>query len=306
MDSLCGPSNALQNAQKHTSVDRTLQQDRLISRQPPAQGFRSQSQEGILDPEFASFEANHGVPDLPVFESPAHFGRPAQLPAVAHQSAGWAHDFENLHISGPAPPKFSQQAQGTPGIQAQGGWHEEFMRQQQSQQVAPSTHLAQHRPSTNPAYQSPFAAGYPMYNPSTYQASQEAQAQNNAPTERFDESAFEAAFNQAQADLELQAGETAPAAQPDVHDASPIDPFDTAEQDIRVGSDDNSQSEEQTEARAQDADALARAAGQILTSVSHDQSEKFQQSNFLALMRRIRDREVEVKGDDFAEVSSDP
>jgi len=106
--------------------------------------------------------------------------------------------------------------------------------------------------------------------------------------------------------LELQSTETTLAPQSNVHDASPIDPFEMAEQDTQVGSADIAQPEQQTEARAQDADALARAAGQILTSVSHDQSEKFQQSNFLALMRRIRDREVEVKGDDFAEVSSDP
>lgn len=31
-DALCGPSNALQNFQKHTTVDRTLQQDRFTSR----------------------------------------------------------------------------------------------------------------------------------------------------------------------------------------------------------------------------------------------------------------------------------
>lgn len=31
-DSLCGPSNALQNFQKHTANDRTLQQDRFSSR----------------------------------------------------------------------------------------------------------------------------------------------------------------------------------------------------------------------------------------------------------------------------------
>lgn len=34
-DSLCGPSNPLQSLQKQTSVDRTLQQDRLIPRPSP-------------------------------------------------------------------------------------------------------------------------------------------------------------------------------------------------------------------------------------------------------------------------------
>jgi hypothetical protein len=36
-DALCGPSNALQSLQKHSSVDRTLQQDRLVGRHSPAQ-----------------------------------------------------------------------------------------------------------------------------------------------------------------------------------------------------------------------------------------------------------------------------
>ena len=32
-DALCGPSNSLQSFQKHTSIDRTLQQDRLSTRE---------------------------------------------------------------------------------------------------------------------------------------------------------------------------------------------------------------------------------------------------------------------------------
>lgn len=32
-EALCGPSNALQSFQTHTSVDRTLQQDRLATRE---------------------------------------------------------------------------------------------------------------------------------------------------------------------------------------------------------------------------------------------------------------------------------
>jgi len=34
-DALCGPSNPLQNLQKHTQVDRTLQQDRLVGARQP-------------------------------------------------------------------------------------------------------------------------------------------------------------------------------------------------------------------------------------------------------------------------------
>jgi hypothetical protein len=48
-----------------------------------------------------------------------------------------------------------------------------------------------------------------------------------------------------------------------------------------------------------DPDALARTAGQLLNSVRHDSSEKFQNSQFLELMRGLRDREVMVAGDKF-------
>jgi len=48
-----------------------------------------------------------------------------------------------------------------------------------------------------------------------------------------------------------------------------------------------------------DPDALARTAGQLLNSVRHDSSEKFQNSQFLELMRGLRDRDVMVAGDRF-------
>ncbi len=52
-----------------------------------------------------------------------------------------------------------------------------------------------------------------------------------------------------------------------------------------------------------DADELARTAGQLLDNLKHDQSRKFQKSSFLSLMRQLRDREVRVEGDRLVEVS---
>jgi hypothetical protein len=49
-------------------------------------------------------------------------------------------------------------------------------------------------------------------------------------------------------------------------------------------------------------DALSRTAGQLLDSVRHDQSDKFQNSQFLQLMRQFRDREVVVEGDKLVDV----
>lgn len=58
--------------------------------------------------------------------------------------------------------------------------------------------------------------------------------------------------------------------------------------------------------RHDEADDLARTAGQLLDHVKHDQSQKFQNSNFLALMRQLRDREVRVEGDRMVDVSIPP
>lgn len=53
-----------------------------------------------------------------------------------------------------------------------------------------------------------------------------------------------------------------------------------------------------------DNDDLARTASELLDKVRHDQSEKFQNSAFLGLMRRLRDREVKVDGDKMVETGS--
>ncbi|KAJ9626428.1 hypothetical protein H2203_004060 [Taxawa tesnikishii (nom. ined.)] len=118
-DALCGPSNALQTFKSHTSVDRTLQQDRLVSRQAPSRGFRSQDPNaGILDPEFEAFQAGHpgalSQPDLPVFHPGQRFQQPHHGPSIVPGFAGpsqapdWAADFQRMRISqSPLPQHFS-------------------------------------------------------------------------------------------------------------------------------------------------------------------------------------------------------
>lgn len=48
-------------------------------------------------------------------------------------------------------------------------------------------------------------------------------------------------------------------------------------------------------------DELARTAGKLVSSVDHDQSSKFKQSNFLDLMRKIRDKQAGIQGTDIVE-----
>jgi hypothetical protein len=44
-------------------------------------------------------------------------------------------------------------------------------------------------------------------------------------------------------------------------------------------------------------DTLARTAGESFESVRHDESAKFQNSQFLQLMRQLLDKEVKIEGD---------
>ncbi|KAK3342799.1 peroxisome biogenesis factor 20 [Neurospora tetraspora] len=62
---------------------------------------------------------------------------------------------------------------------------------------------------------------------------------------------------------------------------------------------------QEAEARRREGnEELAKAANAILTSVADNQSEKFQKSTFLDLMRRIGNREVEVDGDKLVDVAT--
>jgi len=215
-------------------------------------------------------------------------------------SSSWASDFQNLHISGPPAPQL-QRSNVAP---AHPGWQNEFMSQHQMR--TPMHHM-QNQPATNGAFQPTFAPSYPMYNSpmNAHQVPQQAHAEHSASKEQFDEYAFEAAFEQARADMELQGAETTSEVEQHLHDTNQVETTEPVHGELRIGSDTIEQTDKQDPlTHTRDADALAQTAGQLLDSVRHEQSEKFQQSNFLALMRRIRDREVEVKGDEFREVSN--
>lgn len=55
-----------------------------------------------------------------------------------------------------------------------------------------------------------------------------------------------------------------------------------------------------------DDDALAATAEELLQKVEHNQTDKFRNSQFLGLMRKLRDREVKVEGDKMVETVRPP
>ena len=133
--------------------------------------------------------------------------------------------------------------------------------------------------------------------------------------ELMDESAFERAFDAANSHIQQmddqRQKETVEAARIANRDAikNPFHDFFEAVASLPPRPDrilKEALKDAQVSEAANDADELARTAGQLLDNLKHDQSQKFQQSNFLSLMRQLRDREVKVEGDKLVEVSTTP
>lgn len=377
-DALCGPSNPLQSFQKHTSVDRTLQQDRLASRHSPSQGFRSSSSRdvGLLDPEFEAFQAGQtfGHPfafQQPGFQPPA-FQQPSvhpQTSANAPSLPAWATDFQRLHISSP-----SSQQHRVPQQVASGGWDADFIRQQptpfrgqpmtqperQHEYVNTMTTLEQNnwQRFRSLSQWSEFGTSYDLQTPATQLKGKERAIQEEM--HNFDEAALEKAFEDAHADALAHQGvadERAPLKQYTDHlaaqdqlegegvlEAADLDfgvpvgvedaemsilneqlngsllrdilnnprleeilynpPFEDTLSDQPIAEKQQQAQEDRQQQQGTDDEELALTAGQLLDSVADNTTEKFKQSQFLALMRKLRDHEIRVEGERMVEVST--
>lgn len=336
----CGPSNGLQRFKQHTadSVDRTLQQDRLSSRRlHPAQGFRSTTPNaaGVLDPEFEAFQAGvdlslHDRDHQGLFQQPGAFGSPSHAPS-------WATDFQRMAISQPPAASMQHQQHFQPQASTS-GWAQAFQQQHiaqtapRQQNPSPSPHVFQQRARYGlTGHQTHFAQ--PNYAVSSMQNKGKAPVQ----AERFDEAAFAAAFDQAHNDLMADVTddvqeEEVPTAQ-ELLDELEADKFEAAVEEaathiLKEDGHDLDMAELHPMARAHgpdieyettnalredkqdqirphhDDDALAATAEELLEKVKHNQSDKFRNSQFLALMRRLKDREVRVEGDKMVETAN--
>ncbi|RMZ20242.1 hypothetical protein D0859_15757 [Hortaea werneckii] len=346
-DALCGPSNPLQQFKAQTSLDRTLQQDRLRSHASPAhqQGFRSHdSNAGLLDPEFEAFQAGHPPPPQAFHHGPpqtfAGRGGGGMHMGMGPAAPDWAADFQRMNLSSPPPPPAQQQHQPMP----QGsGWAQSFQQHiaqsaPRAQSTASPSPLAfQQRARYGPGYggmgfQSQFAPQHqqPMFGAGMHQA----KGKEAVTDEIFGDAAFDRAFEQARDDMmdenqvgldglqhsteyrqdtsgelvdqiqrereiqeqlqemrpELSKGLQDPA----IQEANALE--DLAQQPEQM-------EEEKQENKGQDDDALAATAEELLNKVEHNKTDKFKNSQFLGLMRKLRDREVKVEGDQMVETT---
>lgn len=138
------------------------------------------------------------------------------------------------------------------------------------------------------------------------------QAQQKQPERQtediFDEAAFERAFDAAREQMQ-QLEESAHRKETQL-DAGLYDTIAQESQGwldhSRIGSDrilDEAQKNDEEGEEVDDAEELARTACQLLEKVKDDQSQKFQESKFLSLMRQLRDKEVGVEGDKLVDIS---
>ncbi|KAK3716343.1 hypothetical protein LTR37_006493 [Vermiconidia calcicola] len=340
-DALCGPSNPLQQFKQQSQLDRTLQQDRLTSRYSPAQGFRSANPNaGLLDPEFEAFQAGVPAPDLPQFQ-PFH-QRPPSLAGPAQQAPSWATDFQRMQISSP-PPSQQQYAPHTgPSTAnwAQGFQHHiSQAAPPRAQNAAQSPQAFQHmaRYGGMNGYQNNYAQ--PQYAPAVQSKGKEAvteQFDDAAFEQAFDQArealtAESAIMDEMETDASLAyeygastgnyedsgrqlAGERNIQLEQEgelhhMEHFPPQDVFQRLEsdplaEDMLRGDQDSAMHEEAQEQKPHnDDDALALTAQELLQKVEHNQTDKFRNSQFLSLMRKLRDREVKVEGDQMVETT---
>ncbi|KAK1831079.1 hypothetical protein QBC39DRAFT_352320 [Podospora conica] len=303
-DSLCGPSNGAKNLLSHADRDRSLQQDRMVggSNGGPAT-FRSQINRTGADQAFAGFQQNGHM-------EPALNGIPAGLPNHAFHFPGIA--APNAPINHPMAPQFATHQP----VPAAHDWVNQFAGMNVDNQSAPASALGMaaqplqaaqmHGGQTNMGYgfgqagfASPFGAQQfgmtpqmPMHAPTTmaYGAQNQSFATMQHNESALDVDAFNKAFGDYD-DTEFDA-EIAKWAEKEVPAAEqvttlPVQPVEeVAEQ----------QQQEEVASRRREDEELARAAISILGSVEKNNSEKFKNSNFFELMRRIGNREVVVEG----------
>lgn len=323
-EAMCGPSNALQQFKQTTSLDRSLQQDRFGSRRHQAQGFRSaNANAGMLDPEFEAFQQGRSVTPVldhaPVFPAASRFAAPSQLPS-------WADDFQRMAISPASHMQQSQpqpQAQLFPASAGASSWAQGFREQMNAPRASSPSPLAFQQMARYGAtgYSSSFTP-QPAFTPEMQSA------KGKEPMiDAFDEAAFERAFDMAREDMmadeevETQ-GLTAESvlnavdtttAQPQLDQDMPVFKAEDIFADIKdlpqveqvpVMQQEQPIEETVMEQPAHDDDALAATAQELLHKVEHNQSDKFKNSQFLGLMRKLADRQVRVEGDKMVETVS--
>ncbi|KAI1321253.1 hypothetical protein F5Y16DRAFT_389221 [Xylariaceae sp. FL0255] len=311
MDSTCGPSNAFKGLARHVEQDRSRQQDRFVgsSHLNRPQNFRSAPANLAVSGQFDAFQQNAPAPHLTAPQHQAlqllHAPPPPQAygpaPPPAQQStmqpSGWVNDFQRMNLSQP-PAANSHQA------------HAPVLGSGMSRRAGASAHQVPHTSWSPFQALEPFQTFQPQPSSFMMPPGGGLQEVNVGPhASRLQNQLSEPHFNldnQAQFDQEFEslmddwmaqnAPQTESQPQPQEGDTLPGNlsnilpeaPQETTTETPLADTED-SKSE------------LARAAQQLVESLADNDSDKFKNSEFLALMRRIASQQLTVEGNDLVE-----
>ncbi|KAK9374510.1 uncharacterized protein V1513DRAFT_445876 [Lipomyces chichibuensis] len=289
MDAACGPSTPLGALRKHATADRSLHQDRLVSQSsssasqagPSSAGatFRtSAQQEGSLDGGYAAFLSAEGARTGLMASGSADFisGDLASMKISEQQLQQQLQQhrhFERMVIAQQQDHLAfrPQQRQEQARLSSTDSWHEDFMRFLDGPASMP--------PVTVPQESANFSGYLPMTVDQPFAYSQSvpiyrqvvSTARSSTAESSWQDAAFKEEFDRIQEAISLQDG---------------------AEQ-TKEGMD-----------QQEDDDGLAAIASELLESLKANQTQKFKDSTFLALMRRLRDKEIVVQGNKMVEAVS--
>ncbi|KAL2172131.1 hypothetical protein VTG60DRAFT_132 [Thermothelomyces hinnuleus] len=335
-DSMCGPSNGAKNLLAHIDRDRTHHQDRLVTAPHAGAGnaFRSQTPfANGAESAFGGFQQG-GAPLDAAFGTGLDINNVVDARAHGHPVPGVPSTIGHM---GPGAPAARLASPATGGASHQ-EWVNQFSSMQIGGGAAgPSTAMpAQMRPTAmgalnpamnvqQPAFGMPLYAGAPppvfgfqspaIINPVAQQQQQQQPQATVSQDSALDVEAFNRAFGEyddANFETELAdwtekqkiannefteaqdkwMAEHGPRAEP----ATEVKPPSADEMEV-IDANLEKLAQEQDKRRSDD--ELARAAVDIVNSVADNTSEKFKNSRFFELMRRIGNREVVVEGDSF-------
>ncbi|KAI0268778.1 hypothetical protein BC834DRAFT_867179 [Gloeopeniophorella convolvens] len=272
----CGPINPLQGLAKNFGDDRGLQQDHFgASRAGPSRGtFRTtQGAPAGFGQEATHFFAGgqNASPVPPMGQS--HFDLAALRTALPAPS------FESPQAFTPAQ-SFSSSVQGP-------SWASDFLVHSNKSSAAPSRQAAspQAFSAREQMNHSPFSPGiqpqlgiHPMSQMSALPPNLQTAAANLRQGLQIDQQQMDNAFQSFEQTHTPVTAAPAPVTQVE---------------------------QSQSTAQPQDADLLARTAGLLVQSVDHEKNPKFANSQFLGLMKQLRDRTVIVEGNDIVAAPSD-
>lgn len=288
MDAACGPSNGVKSLQRHFDQDRSLHQSQIRP------GYSNQQfREGP-----SADQVNRAAQAQQQF---LHAGRGGQTAEpYAHIDEGqknWANDFEHTSVRATIPYAQSSQARRAQQAPALGGWGAEFLAVHESQ-----LQLNQQFLSPGAAFQGQPMLGQPgfaSYTPAmqygahmtgTHLQSSEPQVSTN------DQELFSQAFAEAEASLQrvnlLDAAATATRTTDEAHQPVEFSASRTQLEEMQrlAARETLDEMDERHES-----DALASKAGELIDAMRSEQSDKFQNSNFMRLMHQLRDKEVLVR-----------